>query len=60
MDALARAHRQTGQIASLAVVADAKDKAALGFYRKFGFTPLGNHPNRVFLAMGTIERLLQW
>lgn len=59
MDALARAHHQSVQIASLAVVADAKDEAALKFYRKFGFAPLGNHPNRVFLPMGTIEQLLQ-
>lgn len=59
MDALARAHRQAAQIASLAVVADAKDEAALSFYRKFGFAPLGSHPNRVFLPMGTIEELVK-
>jgi len=58
MDALARSHQQSTQIASLAVVADAKDKAAPDFYRKFGFTALGNHPNRVFLPMGTIAQLL--
>lgn len=58
MDALARAHHQSAQIASLAVVADAKDEAALNFYRKFGFAHLGNHPNRVFLSMGTIEQLV--
>jgi GNAT superfamily N-acetyltransferase len=59
MDALTRALRQSAQIASLAVVADAKDDAALRFYRKFGFAPLGNSPNRVFLPMGTIEQLVQ-
>jgi hypothetical protein len=59
MDALTRALRQSAQIASLAVVADAKDEKALKFYRKFGFTSLGNHPNRVFLPMGTIEQLPQ-
>jgi len=59
MDALARAHWQAGQIAALAVVADAKDDAALAFYRKFGFLPLGSHPNRVFLPMGTIAALVQ-
>ncbi|MFZ5495333.1 MAG: GNAT family N-acetyltransferase [Verrucomicrobiota bacterium] len=58
MDALTRAHRQSAEIASLAVVADAKDEAALNFYRKFGFVHLGNHPNRVFLSMGTIEQLV--
>jgi len=59
MDALVRAFRQSAQIASLAVVADAKDELALNFYRKFGFAPLGSYPNRVFLPMGTIERLKQ-
>ena len=59
MDALARAHKQSEQIASLAVVADAKDDAALGFYQKFGFAALGNYPNRVFLPMGTIAALVQ-
>lgn len=59
MDALARAHKQSEQIASLAVVADAKDDAALGFYQKFGFAVLGNYPNRVFLPMGTIAAIVQ-
>lgn len=59
MDALARAYRQSGQVASLAVVADAKDDAALKFYRRFGFANLGNHANRVFLPMGTIAKLIQ-
>jgi hypothetical protein len=58
-DALTRALGQSTQIASMAVVAQAKDAAALGFYRRFGFAPLGNAPNRVFIAMGTIEELLR-
>jgi GNAT superfamily N-acetyltransferase len=59
MDALARAYRQSAQIASLAVIADAKNEAALNFYRKFGFAPLGHSANRLFLPMGTIEQLVQ-
>jgi len=59
MDALARAHEKVAEIASLAVVADTKDEAALAFYRKFGFAQLGNDPNRVFLPMGTIEKLVR-
>lgn len=58
-DALTKALGQSTQIASLAVVAEAKDAPALGFYRRFGFVPLGNAPNRVFIAMGTIEELLR-
>jgi hypothetical protein len=59
MDALTRALGQSAQIASLAVVADARDDAALGFYRKFGIAPLGNTPNRVFIPVRTIEVLLR-
>jgi hypothetical protein len=59
MDALVRAHQQAAGIASLAVVADAKDDAALKFYRRFGFAQLGSDSNRVFLPMGTIEKLVK-
>lgn len=58
MDALVRAHQKSAEIASLAVVADAKDEAALAFYRKFGFAQLVSGPKRVFLAMGTIAKLV--
>jgi len=58
MDALARAHQKAAEIASLAVVADTKDEAALAFYQKFGFAQLGSAPNRVFLPMGTIAELV--
>jgi hypothetical protein len=57
MDALARAHKNAVEIASLAVVADAKDAAALKFCQKFGFAPLGRDPHRVFIPMGTIGEL---
>jgi predicted GNAT family N-acyltransferase len=59
MDALARAHRQSAQVGSLAVVADAKNAAASSFYRQFGFAPLGHSDNRVFLPMGTVEQLVR-
>lgn len=57
MDALARALQKSEEIASLAVVADAKDEAASAFYRKFGFAQLGDNPSRVFLPMGAIAEL---
>src|SRR5664280_76495 len=59
MDALARAYRQSAQVASLAVVADAKNDAALSFYCNFGFALLGHSANRIFLAMGTVEQLVR-
>ena len=59
IDALARANQKAAEIASLAVVADAKDDTALTFYRKFGFAQLGSDPSRVFLPMGTIAELVK-
>lgn len=57
VDALKRSFDQTQQIASVAVIVDAKNEAALSFYRKFDFVPFPNHPNRLFLMMGTIQKL---
>lgn len=58
LNALERAFAQTAQIASVAVVADAKDDDALAFYRKYGFENLAGNSGRLFLPMGTIARLL--
>jgi GNAT superfamily N-acetyltransferase len=58
IDALKRCHDLRTQIATLAVVAEAKDDQARSFYLKFGFLPLGADPRRVFLPMGTVTQLL--
>jgi len=58
IDALKRSHALRTQVASLAVVAEAKDERALSFYLKFGFLPLGSDPRRVFLPMDTVAQLL--
>jgi hypothetical protein len=58
MNALERAFHQSFQIASLAIVADAKDERALAFYRAHGFAVLGGHRHRVFLPLGTVAQLL--
>ena len=57
VDALKRAHVHSKQIAAMAVVADAKDDAALAFYLRLGFARLGDSVSRVFIPMGTIEQL---
>jgi len=57
MDALYRSLQQSKQIASAAVVVDAKDEAAERFYQHFGFILLPETPNRLFLLMKTIEML---
>ena len=57
IDALRRTLEHSRQIAAMAIVVDAKDDAARGFYEQFGFQRLVDHEQRLFLAMGTIEQL---
>jgi predicted GNAT family N-acyltransferase len=55
MDALHRSWRNTTEVASVGVV-KALDGADRSFYLRHEFIPLLDHPNRLFLAMATIER----
>lgn len=57
MDALRRSLEAATDIAAMAVVVDAKDDAAEGFYRHFSFLPLQSQPRRLFLAMKAIAGL---
>lgn len=59
LDALGRALAGSRAMASYAVVADAKNEQARAFYARYGFSPLSavGDANRLFLPMGTIERL---
>ena len=57
MDALHRSVQASRQVASVAVVVDAKDDRAVGFYRHYEFTPLVDPPMRLFLPMSIIEKL---
>lgn len=59
MDALRRAHDASRQVASVAVVVDAKDERALAFYLRYGFIPFADHGNRLFLPMGIIAQLFR-
>jgi predicted GNAT family N-acyltransferase len=56
IDALKRSLENTKQVASWAVVVDAKDQNAVDFYLKYGFTQIPTVPNRLFLSMATIEK----
>lgn len=58
VDALQRAFTQSAQIAAAAVVVDAIDEQAAGFYRHFGFIAFPDKPRRLFLPMKTISDLL--
>jgi predicted GNAT family N-acyltransferase len=57
MDALHRSLKQTGKIASFAIVVDAVNEDGQNFYLHFGFQPFPNRADRLFLPMKTIEKL---
>jgi hypothetical protein len=57
LDALHRFLEQSRQVASAAVIVDAKDEAAKRFCEHFDFLPLPATPSRLFIPMKTIEKL---
>jgi ribosomal protein S18 acetylase RimI-like enzyme len=56
VDAIARAMRTEPAI--FALVVDAKDDAALGFYHHLGFQRFASHPMRMYLPMAEAARRL--
>jgi GNAT superfamily N-acetyltransferase len=57
LDALKRALRSTREVASAAVLVDAKGDLARQFYLRYGFIPLPEHANRLFYPMKTVAKL---
>ena len=57
MDALKRVLRTSAQVASLAVVVDAKDDEAWRFYGRYGFLSFPDERKRLYLPMKTVEKL---
>lgn len=57
MDARRRALQASREVASVAVVVDAKDDGAVSFYRHYGFISFADHANKLFLPMAVIEQL---
>jgi GNAT superfamily N-acetyltransferase len=57
MDAMHRSWRSSKQIASFAVVVDAKDDSARAFYERFEFRRFPEHVRKLFLPMSIIEKL---
>jgi hypothetical protein len=55
IDALRRCLEGSRRIASRAVIADAANPAAAAFYKRHGFIPLPDFPERLFLPMKTVE-----
>ena len=57
MDALHRSLQTSRQVASFAVIVDAKDEHAAFFYRHYEFIPFADEPGRLYLPMAVIEML---
>ena len=56
MDALYRSWKNTTEIASVGVVAEAIDDSAHKFYLHHEFIPLLEHPHKLFIAMATLTK----
>jgi predicted GNAT family N-acyltransferase len=56
MDALYRSWKNTSQVASIGVVVEALDEDARAFYIHHEFRSLKDHPDKLFIAMSTIEK----
>ena len=59
LDALRRALAGSRQVASAAVVVDAKNEEASAFYRRYDFVSLPAQPTRLFYLMNSISRLFE-
>lgn len=59
MDALYRSWKNTSEVASLGVVVEALDENARAFYLHHEFQSLANHPDKLFLAMASIQKAFQ-
>jgi GNAT superfamily N-acetyltransferase len=57
MDALQRAWRNSSEVAAAAIVVDAINDAARSFYQRYGFEPIVNMPQRLFLPIGALEKM---
>jgi len=59
MDALRRSYEASAEVGSLAVVVDAENDRAAGFYRSYGFLGFVDQPAKLFLPMSTIGSLFR-
>lgn len=57
INAIERTRFASAEIAVQALIVDAKDERAAGFYARFGFMPFTENPLRLFLQLATFERL---
>lgn len=58
IDALYRSWKNTAEVASTGVVAEAINEKAHSFYVRYGFIELAERPNKLFLPMQIIRKVL--
>lgn len=56
MDALYRSLRNTSEVGSIGVVAEAYDERARAFYLRHEFMTLADHADKLFIAMATVQK----
>jgi ribosomal protein S18 acetylase RimI-like enzyme len=56
LDALYKSFKNSQQIASFAVIIEAKDNEAIAFYQRFDFQQFPNQPNKLFRTMKKIAQ----
>jgi len=56
MDALFRSWKNTTEVASVGIIAEAINEAARKFYLHHEFIPLPEHAQKLFIAMKTIDK----
>lgn len=59
MDALQRSYEASAEVGSVAVVVDAENDRAVGFYRSYGLIDFPDHRAKLFLPMSTIRALVR-
>jgi ribosomal protein S18 acetylase RimI-like enzyme len=59
LDALSRSFQHSDEVAAAVVLVDAKNEQAREFYARYGFAQVEQTPNRMFLPMKTVEKLLK-
>lgn len=55
--ALRMSLENSGKVASMAVVVDAKDDQTAQFYQHFGFLSFSDTPGKLYLPMGTVGKM---
>lgn len=58
LDAIARCHRLSQEVGAVAVLVDAVDDAARGFYERYGFSRFPQYERRLFLPVQEVGRLI--